>query len=146
MPSDAPPQSTYKGSCHCGQVKYEVDLAADSAKWEVGKCNCTICHKKGYLSMIAPDVKSFKLLSPSSIDEVGDYSYGSKAMHHRFCKNCGTSTFARGNIEALGGDFIMINIQTVDNVDLSKNKPQKYWNGLEEKWIPSLVPVPPGAW
>jgi len=144
----APSDTTYAGSCHCGQVKYKIDLPTDPATWELSKCNCTICHKKGYLSMRPNDVKSFTLVSPASIEEVGDYTFGSGAIHHRFCKNCGINLFGRGWIEAVGGDILIINVQTLDDVDLSKTKTKKYWDGRAEKWKegPGPEPVAPGMW
>jgi len=98
--------------------------------------------------MSPKDNKTFTLVSPASIEEVGDYTFGSGAMHHRFCKNCGTSVFARGYIEAAGGDFLMINVQSLDDVDLSKTKPKKYWDGRAEKWMegPGPEPAAPGMW
>ena len=35
----------YTGSCHCGRVKYEVDLALD----KVIACNCSMCGRTGTL-------------------------------------------------------------------------------------------------
>lgn len=57
--------------------------------------------------------------------------------------------FARGVIPALGGDYVMVNVNTLDEVDLSKISDKKaYWNGLEEKWAegPKKEPVAPGQW
>jgi hypothetical protein len=34
--------STYRGSCHCGAVKFEVELAPD---FKANRCNCSICTK-----------------------------------------------------------------------------------------------------
>ncbi|RPB29301.1 hypothetical protein L211DRAFT_746714, partial [Terfezia boudieri ATCC MYA-4762] len=124
----------YYGSCHCGQVKYKVDLPADPTTWELSRCNCTICHKKGYLSIQPKDVNTFTLVSPASLEEVGNYKYGSLSINHRFCKNCGTSVFGRGWVEEAGGDMLMVNACTLDNVDMSKTKVKKYWDGRAEKW------------
>jgi len=145
MDSNAP-TATYTGSCHCGQVKYEVTLP-EVAHWQLSRCNCTICHKKGYLGLLGK-AGTLKLLSPSNESELGDYTFGTGKMHHYFCKNCGTGTHVLGHVEALGGDFVMVSAHAIDDVDLSKMKIGKYWNGREEKWAdgPSAEPVKPGAW
>jgi hypothetical protein len=36
---------TYTGGCHCGKVRYEVNLDLES----VMSCNCSICSKRGWL-------------------------------------------------------------------------------------------------
>ena len=43
---------TYKGSCHCGRVRFEIRTELT----RVSECNCSICRRKGYLHhMVTPD-------------------------------------------------------------------------------------------
>jgi len=48
----------YRGSCHCGTVRFEVEAPQ---RIECSDCNCSICAESGYLHLIVPKSK-FKLL------------------------------------------------------------------------------------
>jgi hypothetical protein len=104
-----PDVATHRGSCHCGKVRYEV--TADLA--QVLACNCTICRKRGALwTYVEP--AQFKLLAGA--DELVDYQFNKKIIHHLFCRTCGVSSFARGQ-GADGSEGIGINVRCLDDVD-----------------------------
>src|SRR5262245_15309100 len=81
--------NTYKGSCHCGKVQFEVDTELA----RVTACNCSICSKAGYLLAFVPDER-FKLLSGE--EELVDYQFGKQRVHHPFCRACGIHAFGHG--------------------------------------------------
>ena len=45
------PPKTYKGSCHCSRVTFELDAKVDYAVY----CNCSICRRRGALWATATD-------------------------------------------------------------------------------------------
>ncbi len=49
----------YKGSCHCGQISFEVEGSLEQAM----ECNCSHCSRKGYLFWFVPRPQ-FKLNTP----------------------------------------------------------------------------------
>jgi hypothetical protein len=121
---------TYKGSCHCGAVRFEADI--DLAQG-TNKCNCTICTKtRNWNVIIKPD--AFRLISGA--DALGDYQFGSKAGHHLFCRTCGVRSFERGYIEQIGGDYVSIKVASLDDVPPQEliDAPVKYANGRDNSW------------
>ena len=48
----------YKGSCHCGQIAFEVEGTLK----DVTACNCSICSRKGALLWFVPR-DQFRLLT-----------------------------------------------------------------------------------
>ncbi|KAK2880002.1 hypothetical protein FQN49_000666 [Arthroderma sp. PD_2] len=117
----------YTGSCHCGATRYEVKL--DASNLSPSKCNCSICHKRGYVLLTVPGPEDIKLISPASLQELGDYTFGSGKIHHRFCKTCAVSCLAEGKV----GDeeIYTINALSIDQdqgIELKDIK-FKYLNG-----------------
>ena len=79
--------TTHKGGCHCGRVRFEVDAPGDIAADE---CNCSICHKSGFLHLIVPK-DDFRLIAGE--DELETYTFNTGAAQHYFCRHCGIKSF-----------------------------------------------------
>jgi len=64
-------------------------------------------------------------------NELSEYQFGNKAIHHLFCKRCGVRTFSRGDGPNPGG---AIHIATLDDVDIDElvRAPVTYVNGRHD--------------
>lgn len=79
--------TTHRGGCHCGRVRFEVEAPENL---EVLECNCSLCHKVGFLHLIVPR-SQFKLVSGS--DSLTSYQFNTRTANHLFCKVCGVKSF-----------------------------------------------------
>ncbi len=75
------------GGCHCGQVKFEVDVPGII---RVHRCNCSICKKSGYMHLIVP-ANYFHLLSGK--ESLTEYRFHTGVARHLFCNRCGIKSF-----------------------------------------------------
>lgn len=100
---------TYKGSCHCGAVRFEarVDLNAPTYR-----CNCSICARTRFWpAIVKPD--AFRLLSGES--ELTKYLFNTRRNEHYFCKRCGVRAFGIGNTPD-GERIFGVNLGCLDGV------------------------------
>jgi hypothetical protein len=128
-------RGTYSGGCHCGAVRFEVqlDLAAGASR-----CNCSICTKTAQTgASVKPE--AFKLLSDPGA--TSSYQWGGKTATRYFCKTCGIHCFARGHLAELGGDYVSVNYNCLDQVDPS-TLAITYWDGRHNNWYAGTRPVP----
>jgi hypothetical protein len=110
----------YHGGCHCGAVTYKINTELGEAL----QCNCSICSKGGSL-LHALDPEDFTLLSGE--DNLSDYQFNKKSIHHLFCKTCGIKSFARGEMPD-GTKMIAVSLRCLEGVD-AESMPKMFFDG-----------------
>lgn len=106
---------TYKGSCHCGQVTFEVQGTFDT----VMECNCSHCSRKGYLLWFVPRAQ-FSLQSPEVA--LATYTFNKHVIKHHFCVECGCAPFGLGI--SRGAEMAAINVRCLEGIELRSLKRQ----------------------
>lgn len=124
----------HSGSCHCGDVRFEVELDASAGT----RCNCSVCTKTSVLgAMVKPP--AFRLVSGE--DKTSFYEWGGKVAKRYFCKRCGVHCYGAGHLAELGGDFVSINMNCLDDIDVADVK-VGYWDGRHDNWMAGQRPTP----
>ncbi len=105
-----PEATTHHGSCHCGKVQYDVEIALEGAV----ACNCSMCGRKGTLLAFVPE-EQFHLRSGE--EALTHYRFHKQVIDHNFCSTCGVTSFARGQ-RPDGAKMVAINVRCLDGVDV----------------------------
>ena len=77
---------SYRGVCHCGNVRSELDSESDV---HVHRCNCSICDRVGYLYLI---------IAPSALNLIASWgalsvcTFNTDVAEHDSCKTLGCKT------------------------------------------------------
>jgi hypothetical protein len=129
----------HAGSCHCKAVRFtvEVDLSKGA-----GRCNCSICTKLSQLGVIVKP-ETFELVSGE--EHLATYEWGAKISKRHFCKNCGVMCFGRGFLEQVGGDYVSVNVNALDDVDPSLVSTY-YFDGRHDNWMAGTRSAPWPIW
>lgn len=119
---------TYHGSCHCGAVRFEVDLDLTQNTY---RCNCTICRRTRFWAAVAREGE-FRLTAGQS--ELTQYLFNTRKNQHYFCKHCGVRAFGIGT-ETPIGPMYGVNLGCIEDVsdeELS-HVPITYVDGLHDR-------------
>jgi hypothetical protein len=100
---------TYRGGCHCGRVRFEVEAPP---RLEVLDCNCSMCSKTAYLHLIVAKAQ-FRLLMGA--DTLTDYRFNTGAARHLFCSVCGIKSYY---VPRSHPDGYSVNARCLDDIAL----------------------------
>jgi hypothetical protein len=102
--------ATFRGSCHCGRVRFEVDAEPTA----LTSCSCSICARKGALYLRVKEVAAVRVLSGES--DLGTYRFHTGTAVHHFCRHCGIHPFHRPRIAP---ERWSVNARCLDDFDLA---------------------------
>lgn len=106
----------YSGSCHCGRVRFEVEMELD----HVRVCDCSICRRRGaLLHRVEPE--NLRLLTP--LDELSTYKFNTRQATDYFCPECGILPFRRPRTAP---HLWSVNVRCLEGVDLDAIPVQRF--------------------
>lgn len=80
-------QSVHPASCHCGAIRFELDLPDGLV--EPRRCDCSLCRRRGAIVASVP-LDGLRILAGQ--DQLSLYQFGSHTAKHYFCSHCGIYT------------------------------------------------------
>lgn len=104
---------TYRGSCHCGDVKFTIKTDLDYSV----RCNCSLCRRRGAI-MVRCDQNDLHIHTGAEL--LTEYRFNTNVAIHYFCERCGVYTFHK--MRKLP-DKYAINAGCIEDIDLSDLRP-----------------------
>lgn len=99
---------TYQGSCHCGRVRFEVEIDLD----HVRVCDCSICKRRGAL-IHRVEPQHLRLLTP--LEDLTLYMFHTHTAKDYFCPTCGILPFRRPRTDP---GVWAVNVRCLEGLDL----------------------------
>lgn len=98
---------TFKGSCHCQAVKFEIDTNLE----ELTTCDCSICCRKNAL-MVKAHESAMRIMSGE--ETLTTYTFHTHTAQHYFCSVCGIYPFHRKRVTP---DHYGVNVYCLEDFD-----------------------------
>jgi len=98
---------TRDAACHCGQVKFTVELPD---VLHGARCNCSICTMNGAVKVYVP-LAAVKVTQGE--DALSCYRFNTGVAKHYFCSNCGSHCFHQARS---GPDKYGVNVACIEGM------------------------------
>lgn len=132
------------GSCHCGNISFQLSWDPDPKEIPARACDCTFCTKHGGVWTSNP--KGELRVDVKDAAQVNKYSFGTKTALFHICARCGIVPVVTSEID--GHTYAVVSVNAFNDVDpsLLNRKPMSF-EGEEvdsrlarrvRNWIPNV--------
>lgn len=145
-----------RGSCHCGNLSFDLDCTPEPAQIPARACTCSFCVKHGGVWTSCPTGSLVVQVRDPAL--VSAYSFGTRTASFHVCARCGAVPVVSSRID--GQTYAVVNVNAFDGVDPQRLAPgQVSFDGEDEAtrlarraqgWIPRVrfvdaagLPAPP---
>ena len=112
------------GSCHCGNISFDLTWDPDPAEIPARACDCTFCMKHGGVWTSNP--RGSLKVDVREPAEVSKYSFGTGTALFHVCGKCGVVPVVTSEID--GHLYAVVSVNAFTNVDpsLLKRAPMSF--------------------
>lgn len=104
------------GSCHCGNVTFDLQWPMYAESIAARACSCTFCKKHGARwTANASATLSVHINEPALVTA---YAFGTKTADFHVCNRCGVVACCTSLVE--GRLYAVVNVKAFDNFDSSR--------------------------
>jgi hypothetical protein len=101
------------GSCHCGNIAFELQWAGDPAAIPARACGCSFCVKHGGVWTSNPDSSLIVTIRDAAL--VSRYAFGTRTATFHVCSNCGAVPLVTSEIaDRL---YAVVNVNALEEID-----------------------------
>ena len=101
------------GSCHCGNISFELDWRGDPTAIPARACGCSFCRKHGGVWTSHPgSALAVAVRDPALVSR---YAFGTGTASFHVCARCGAVPLVTCEIE--GRMHAVVNVNTFEGVD-----------------------------
>jgi hypothetical protein len=103
------------GSCHCGNISFDLSWEPDPIEIPARACGCTFCVKHGGVWTSTPDGKLRVVVENYAL--VSKYQFGTKTAEFHVCARCGVVPLVTSLID--GQLFAVVSVNAFEGVSPS---------------------------
>jgi hypothetical protein len=106
------------GSCHCRNIRFELDWNSDPVEIPARACGCSFCVKHGGVWTSSPGARlRISIRDPSRVSR---YAFGTKTADFHVCSDCGVAPVVTSAIE--GQIYAVVSVKAFDDVQAATLK------------------------
>jgi len=132
------------GSCHCGNISFELLWEPEPAEIPARACTCSFCTKHGGVWTSCPTGRlTISIADPANVSR---YVFGTKTAQFHICTKCGVVPVVTSEID--GNPYAVVSVNAFQGVNRSVLKPASATFDAEDEpsrlarrkrnWIPNV--------